>query len=120
MKSRKLKKLRRKIIHSLPFGESLWQILCLAKNIFKAARSHPGEVGFFGWDMFTPNSPPWAGDDKVSRDFNITINALAELVGSNKFTLSIFADQQDDTENILSGLRWRHYNIFWSVKYAIN
>ena len=72
----RLGNLRRKIIQHLPFGEKLWLILCLSKNIL----SGPEKVGFFGWDMFTPHSTPWNGEDKVSRDFNDVNNNFLELV----------------------------------------
>lgn len=120
--------LRRKIVESMPLGEKLWLALRVTKKIFTS----PKDVGFFGWDMFTPHSPPWAGADKVSQNFNNTNSDLLELIDSKKFKLSLFTydsvgpktssdvRKEDDLAYIINNLRWRHYNVFWSAKYAIN
>lgn len=120
--------LRRKIIESMPLGDKLWLALRVAKKIFTS----PKGVGFFGWDMFTPHSPPWAGADKVSVNFNNANSDLLELVDSRKFKLSLLTydtvgpktaldtQKKDDLAYTINNLRWRHYNVFWSVKYAIH
>jgi len=91
-------------------------VLCMAKNIF----TFPGVVGFAGWDMFTSHSPPWDGEDKISRDFNEVNNKFLELVSSNKFKLRFFTADKHEPVYVVESMKWRNYNIFWSVKYAIN
>ncbi|HCK04272.1 MAG TPA: hypothetical protein DHV86_05875 [Methylophilaceae bacterium] len=69
---------RRKFIESLPLGKKIWLALRVVKKIFIL----PKDVGFFGWDMFTPHSPPWAGDDLISKNFNRANEELLDLVAS--------------------------------------
>lgn len=119
---------RRKFVESLPLGKKLWLALRVVKKIFTL----PNDVGFFGWDMFTPHSPPWAGDDLMSENFNKANEELLDLVDSKKFKLSLLtydsvgskssSDKNftDDLTYTINNLRWRHYNVFWSAKYAIN
>ena len=68
--------------------------------------------------MYTHAVPPWIGDDKTSRDFNEVHNDFMELINSNKFELSENVIYPED--RLFSTLMWRHYHVFWSVKYAIN
>ena len=93
----------------------------IGKNIFLIEKLFPTEVGvgFFGWDMYTPHSPPWTREDKVSQTFNIQNSELLELLYSEKFISSYFSAIKDK-DHVLYSLKWRHYNIFWSVKFAIN
>ena len=41
---------------------------CVSKVIIRTSISHPEEVRFFGWDMFTRHALPWAGmvDENLS------------------------------------------------------
>ena len=71
--------------------------------------------GFLGWDMYTHAVPPWIGDDKTSRDFNEVHNDFMELINSNKFELSENVIYPED--RLFSTLMWRHYHVFWSVKF---
>lgn len=120
--------LRRKFIKSMPLGDKLWLALRVVKTIFAL----PKDVGFFGWDMFTPHSPPWVGDSLVSVNFNKANSDLLDLVSSRKFKLKLLTystvgaksasdiSRDDDATYTINNLRWRHYNIFWSVRHAIN
>ncbi len=106
--------LQRKFIKSLPLGEKLWLALRLVKTIFAL----PKDIGFFGWDMFTPHSPPWEGDSWMSVNFNKANRDLLDLAKSRKFKLKQLP--YNDASYTINNLRWRHYNIFWSVRHAIN
>ena len=111
--------LLRKLTLSLPMGKKIWVVLCLAKNIFFNENSL-GKVGFFGWDMYTPHDLPWHGEDKISRNFNQVHSNFLELINQKKFKLSQFYENKNEQIYIINNLKWRHYNIFWSVKYAIH
>ena len=113
--------LKRKIIESLPFGKSTWLLMCILKNIIRTAKPYPTEqeLGFFGWDMYTPHCPPWIGESKVSNNFCTAVKELKNLVNSKRFISSpSFVYQVDDY--FLKSHMWRTYNIFWSVNFAIN
>lgn len=74
---------------------------------------------FAGWGMVTEAVPPWdgGGGDAVSRDF-VTVND--DIIGRVKrgdFRLSQFTDVQDKPRK-LRELMWRHYVVFWTVRYA--
>lgn len=125
------KSLKIKLSECLPFGKILLMIARVGKNIFQIAKLFPTEVGvgFFGWDMYTPHSPPWTRENKVSQTFNIQNSELLELINSKKFISTYFSSGIaglrhgsfiKDIDYLLYSLKWRHYNIFWSVNFAIN
>ena len=123
MTTRASKSLKMKLSERLPFVKILLMIARIGKNIFQIEKLFPTEVGvgFFGWDMYTPHSPPWTREDKVAQTFNIQNSELLELIYSEKFISSYFSVIKDkDKDYFLNSLKWRHYNIFWSVNFAIN
>lgn len=114
------KSLKTRLSELVPFGKILLMIARIGKNIFQIEKLFPTEVGvgFFGWDMYTPHSPPWKRKDKTSQNFNMQNSKLLELLYSENFISTYFSTIKDKGP-VLHSLKWRHYNIFWSVTFAI-
>ena len=53
-------------------AEKRWLVLGLAKDILCSKEN----LGFFGWHMYAPVSPPWTGDGKIFQQFNQVNNHL--------------------------------------------
>ena len=95
-------------------AEKRWLVLGLAKDILCSKEN----LGFFGWHMYAPVSPPWTGDGKIFQQFNQVNNHLLELIKAKKLKLMRFWPPYS-LEFRINTFKWRHYNVFWSVKYAI-
>ena len=78
----------------------------------------PG-VYFEGWGMTTGTIPPWVfNNTDFNTDFLDIQKELLYKVKNKLFTLSQFENNRDK-ENILSGLMWRHFIVYWSINYAL-
>jgi Methyltransferase domain len=73
---------------------------------------------FVGWGMTSDKIPPWQGDeDRISSDFLQAHKEMVQAVRDGSIKLTQF-DYAEDKEELLRGLMWRHYVVFWSARYA--
>jgi O-methyltransferase len=94
-------------------------------DIYRVARFGPGggQLTFSGWGMTTSTTtPPWVNSfpgkelEQVS-GFEAANHEMFERVRDSKFALSQFSNEKNPIE-VLSGLQWRHYFVYWSAFYA--
>lgn len=102
-----MKKILRSILYSSKFGFRLYNWL----GIFLKPE-------FVGWGMATIRTPPWkkGGGDQLSKEFHEIDLKINSMVGAGDFAL--LQCQNDDPARFLKGLKWRHYHVFWTVKYV--
>jgi len=98
----------RPIIDALPGARSLVQRM-------RHGKKPPPE--FSGWGMSTNRVPPWKNETELSKDFLQANDKLVQAVHEGRFQMTQYADFKDK-EEILRSLLWRHFAIFWSVRYA--
>jgi len=103
----------RNIVYAMPGTQALWL------GINRALGRGQRPIQFSGWGMKTETTPPWCdgGGDRLTKDFMRVNSELAERVGGGEFRLSQF-DAVTDKAGLLGELRWRHYVVFWSARYA--
>jgi len=78
---------------------------------------------FSGWGMTTYTLTPWCseGESEIAWDFFKANKEIVTKVKDGKFNLSQFNElnyPQHDNSKVLHALMWRHYFVFWSVRYA--
>ena len=83
----------------------------------------PKPPRFSGWGMTSDKFMPWdpKSNDDIGLEFAEANELLLNKIQKQKFTLSqMMTDGQysDTPSNILSQLSWRHYIIYWSVRYV--
>jgi hypothetical protein len=86
----------------------------------------PSVPKFAGWGMETHHALPWEtinSSDSVGFDFYQADLKLAKLIHTGNFVLSQFNNfgkipPQDYCDRHLSRLRFRHFVVFWSAKFA--
>ena len=83
----------------------------------------PKPPRFSGWGMTSDKFMPWdpKSNDDIGLEFAEANELLLNKIQKQKFTLSqMMTDGQYSVtpSNILSQLSWRHYIIYWSVRYA--
>lgn len=76
-------------------------------------------ISFVGWKMATGTRPPWlAGvNNEISREFNELNQNVLSLINDKRIYLTQFNQRNVSPE--VKALSWRHYIVFWSVKYAL-
>jgi hypothetical protein len=75
---------------------------------------------FTGWGMSTYTLPPWQSEpDEIAVDFMLANKEIISAAVRGSLVLSQFSNH-DDVRQVLSGLMWRHYLIFWTARYAAN
>jgi O-methyltransferase len=93
----------------IPGARALWTRWIVGK---------PGIHEFSGWGMTTNTFPPWFDpSNELAKDFLKAHNRMVELVTNGQFRLAQW-DAVTDKEELLRGLMWRHYLVFWSARYA--
>lgn len=104
-----LKSFSRKIIYKIPGAQKLWTRWIVGK---------PGIHEFTGWGMTTNTFPPWNDPaDNLAKDFLAAHRKLVLDVSEGRFKLAQWQSVRDK-EELLSGLMWRHYVVFWSARYV--
>lgn len=104
-----LKQSARRVIFLIPGAKKFW---------YRWINGKKGVYAFTGWGMATITNPPWADpNNELGSDFLKIHNEVVELVLSGKFKLSQFEDSKNK-EELLQGLMWRHYMVFWTARYA--
>ena len=109
---RSLKQYLRKIIYRIPGAQAFW--IELIKRL-----GAEGKPDFSGWGMTTHTYTPWANGraNSLGRDFLEANSVLVKKVQAGEFRLSQF-DSVQDKKRLLDGLRWRHYIVFWTARWA--
>ncbi len=79
---------------------------------------------FKGWGLITTgNQPPWflknISSSKENKKFLEIHNNFKKNVKNNNFKLSQYENEPNQDE-IIDGLRWRHYILFWSALFIQN
>lgn len=104
-----IKSYARPILFAIPGVKRLWR-----RWVFGRKRIHQ----FEGWGMITDTVPPWRGEqDGIASDFLRAHHEMVEAVRNGFFKLTQFDAVKDKVE-LLNGLMWRHFVIFWSARYA--
>lgn len=106
------KRLFHKMLYAVPGARAVWG------GLNRLTGRWPG-AQFSGWGMVTDTFPPWhaGGGDPVVREFMRVHGDVTARVRAGAFLLSQFNDAPDQVE-ILRELMWRHYLVFWSVRFA--
>lgn len=104
-----MKRFAREIIFLIPGARAVWTRWITGKKSIHE---------FIGWGMTTNTFPPWNDPaNDLARDFLEAHNALVKAVTEGRFTLAQWKAVKDK-EELLRGLMWRHYIVFWSARYA--
>jgi O-methyltransferase len=92
-------------------------------GVYRALLNRRENVTFSGWGMTTAKTnPPWMNSfpecqlDSVS-GFEKANNYLISRVQNKQFNLTQFADKESVVD-VLKGLMWRHYIVYWSALFA--
>jgi hypothetical protein len=113
-----MKRFFRTIIYAIPGTQAIWVRL-------HTAISGEGRPEFKGWGMISSAVPPWwnGGGDVLATEFVATASDVGQRVADGLFELSMFDGLQNPERQLpkqLGELMWRHYFVYWSVRYAIN
>jgi len=102
----------RRVVYRVPGAQSWW--IGFNRMIGREGRSR-----FTGWGISTESLPPWwnGQGDAIAKDFLKAHADVVARVEADQFRLSQFSEVQDKTRR-LGELMWRHYIVFWSVRYA--
>lgn len=101
----------RKLLHIVPGAQYCW--VALNKILGRGMKAH-----FSGWGMTTHTHTPWHNEgDQLAMDFLRTNQNIITQVMQGKFKLSQF-NKVRNKKKLLNELMWRHYIVFWSVRYA--
>ena len=74
---------------------------------------------FEGWGMTTDAIPPWGPDgDSLVQEFLQVHAEMLEKVKNGTFRITQFEHMGKDTLQFLEELKWRHYNVYWTARYA--
>src|SRR3990167_1067908 len=100
-----LKHWSRRIVYMIPGAQKLWTRWIVGK---------PGLHEFSGWGMTTNTFTPWNNPaSKLAKDFLTVHNEFVKAVLGGQFKLAQW-NAVKDKEELLRGLMWRHYIVFWS------
>ena len=113
---------------STPFKTKLVTVKNLIRLKVKKAKRlriviKPKSPRFIGWGMTSNHFTPWdpKSNDQVGLEFAKVSKLLLNKIEKQKFVLSqMMTNGKYSTtpSNILLQLSWRHYVIYWTVKYA--
>lgn len=104
-----VKRFARESIFMIPGAKALWTRWIVGKTSIHE---------FMGWGMTTNTFTPWSEPaNDLAKDFLKAHTELVKAVIEGQFKLAQW-DAVKDKEELLRGLMWRHYIVFWSARYA--